>query len=117
MWIYIFLKLLSLPDDIGNGLESCEEINVSNNVIVHVPVSIAKMPRLKNLKLNNNSIVDFPNEILSNSTVCFIEIENNVLPEDKFRELDGYEKVIYNIYIIKLINRFIYKRNIFLYYN
>jgi len=85
-------RIQNLPDDIGNGLESCEEINVSNNVIVHVPVSIAKMPRLKNLKLNNNSIVDFPNEILSNSTVCFIEIENNVLPEDKFRELDGYEK-------------------------
>jgi len=50
------------------------------------------MPRLKNLKLNNNSIIDFPTEILSDSNVNFIEFENNALSEDKFRSLDGYEK-------------------------
>ena len=69
----------SLPDEIGDGLESCEEINFTNNVIVHIPSSIAKMPRLKNLKLNNNSIVDFPTEILSDSNINFIEFENNAL--------------------------------------
>jgi len=51
------------------------------------------MPRIKNLKLNNNSIVDFPTEILSDSNVNFIEFENNALSEDKFRSLDGYDKV------------------------
>ena len=60
-----------------------------------LPVHLARCPRLKVLRLEENclSLQGLPVEILSESEVSTLAIEGNLFQIKDLRQLDGYDKV------------------------
>ena len=60
-----------------------------------LPGSVAKCPRLKVLRLEENclEISAFTPEIMKHSKIALLAIEGNVFDVKQFNNLDGYDEV------------------------
>lgn len=70
------------------------EINLNNNMVSIVASSIAKCPRLRVLRLDNNQMPlnAFPVELFTNSQVSLICVDGNQFDMRQFYALPGYQQ-------------------------
>lgn len=98
------LKQLDHLDLSGNMIESiddyivessCIELNLNENRIRVISASIAKCPRLKVLRLEQNvlDVGAIPPVLLSDSNVSLIAYDGNLFNNKQFEKIEGYEKV------------------------
>ncbi|KAG2457487.1 LRC57 protein, partial [Polypterus senegalus] len=70
------------------------ELNLNQNQISSVSPDVARCPRLKVLRLEENclELYSLPLAILTDSQVSLLAVEGNLFEIKKLRELDGYDK-------------------------
>lgn len=78
-----------------DGLQVIELI-LNQNQISNVSPDLAKCPKLKTLRLQENclNVEKFPVQILADSQISLLSIEGNLFDPKKLNELDGYDKVM-----------------------
>jgi Leucine-rich repeat (LRR) protein len=81
-----------LPDEVGQI--NASEINVNNNRLSSLNPAIATARNLKVLRLQSNSLPKqaFFKELLEDSQLSLISVQNNNFQEKDFQDLPGYEK-------------------------
>lgn len=89
-------SITSVPDSEGEmNIESLQvtELNLNANQIASVSKQIAKCPRLKTLRLEENclSLEMLPVEILTDSVVSTLGFKANLFTEKQLAEVEGYE--------------------------
>ncbi|KAI8788690.1 leucine-rich repeat-containing protein 57-like isoform X1 [Biomphalaria glabrata] len=85
-------SITKLPQDMS-GLQAVE-LNLNQNQITKLPESIAKCPRLKVLRLEENclEISAFTPEIMKTSKISLFAVEGNMFDMKLFHQLDGYDE-------------------------
>ncbi|KAJ8313446.1 hypothetical protein KUTeg_009003 [Tegillarca granosa] len=79
LYLDISSNVLShLPDSIGE-LSKLRKLQVSNNRLKKIPRSIGKLKRLETLELMNNEIVTLPLEICNCTSLITLNVDNNKL--------------------------------------
>lgn len=83
----------SIDDYIAES--SCIELNLNENRIRVISVNIAKCPRLKVLRVEQNvlEVNAIPTGLLGNSNVSLIAYEGNLFNNKQFEQIEGYDKV------------------------
>lgn len=85
-------QIQSIPD----GVHSLQvaELNLNQNQISLISQDIAKCPRLKTLRLEENCLQldNVPTDILSNSNISMLAIEGNLFDMKSFYSVEGYDK-------------------------
>ena len=88
---------------------NCVELNLNENQIKTISPNLAKCPRLKVVRLQQNilDINSIPTSLLTDSQIALINYDGNLFNQKQFEKLDGYEKVFifffYKTSHIKLI--------------
>jgi len=79
-------------DDVIENLQ-VTELNLNANQIASVSKQVAKCPRLKTLRLEENclSLEMLPVEILTDSVVSTLSFKGNLFTEKQLAEVEGYE--------------------------
>jgi len=74
---------------------NCIELNLNDNQIKTISVAIAKCPRLKVLRLEQNclELAAIPVDLMSRSNVALIATDGNLFTIKQFENLEGYDKV------------------------
>ena len=101
------LKLIDHLDLSSNKIEkieeyiielNCIELNLNENQIRVISANIAKCPRLKVLRLEQNvlEIGAMPVPLLAESNVSLITFEGNLFTTKQFEQIQGYDKVIHH---------------------
>jgi len=89
-------RITAVPDTQGNhAIENFQvtELNLNQNQIASVSSGIAKCPRLKTLRLEENclSLEALPVEILTQSQVSTLGHKGNLFTEKQLADVEGYE--------------------------
>ena len=83
LWIKDLLlsdnKLISLPLKIGGYLKHCNELNLQNNLLSEVPLSLLKLPCIIKLNLSHNKIVKIPNVQVWSNSLTVLDLSYNCL--------------------------------------
>lgn len=84
--------ITEIPDEI-EGLV-CIELNLNQNQISSVSEKVAKCPRLKVLRLEENCLPlhAIPTAILRESQISLLALEGNLFEMKEFHNLEGYDK-------------------------
>lgn len=90
------LNMIEKIDDYIKDL-NCIEVNLNENRIKSISDSIAKCPRLKVIRVEQNllEIKSIPVSLLQNSQVSLINFDGNLFNQKQFEQIEGYEKVIF----------------------
>lgn len=85
-------KIAELPAEMS-GL-SATELNLNQNQISRLPVTLASCPKLKALRLEENCLAldSVPAELLSSSGISLLAVAGNLFDEKKMSEIPGYDK-------------------------
>lgn len=72
------------------------EVNLNQNQISSLPSSLAKCPRLKVLRVEENCLplTGIPEEILTDSNISLLSVDGNLFNQKAFQESKGYDKYI-----------------------
>ncbi|GFO49231.1 leucine-rich repeat-containing protein 57 [Plakobranchus ocellatus] len=85
-------KISDLPQNMAS-LQAVE-VNLNHNQVSYLPESIAQCPRLKVLRLEENSldISALTPNILKNSQISLFAVEGNLFDMKAFHHLEGYDE-------------------------
>lgn len=90
-------KIESLPT-----LENLKvvELNLNQNSLTELPISLAQCSRLKVLRVEHNklSLNGVPTALLTDSKISLLTIEGNNFSVKEIEEMEGYDKVGCNFY-------------------
>lgn len=77
---------------------NCVELNLNENRIRIISENIAKCPRLKVLRLEQNclELKAMPCDLMTKSNVALINTDGNLFTVKQFETLEGYDKVMIN---------------------
>ncbi len=77
---------------------NCIELNLNENRISSLSVHIAKCPRLKVLRLEQNclELKAIPSDLMKISNVALLAYEGNMFTQKQFALMDGYDQVRFN---------------------
>jgi Leucine-rich repeat (LRR) protein len=79
---------------IPNGVEDLQvtELNINQNQISSIAVSLAECPKLKTLRIEENCLAlnSIPTELLSKSKISSFHWAGNLFDERQLSELEGY---------------------------
>ena len=75
---------------------NCIEINLNENRIKIISDKLAKCPRLKVVRLEQNvlEINAIPKSLLTESKVSSLHLEGNLFTPKQFESLEGYDKYL-----------------------
>jgi Leucine-rich repeat (LRR) protein len=96
------IKLLDHVDLFHNQIQSitdkiahidCIELNLNDNRINYISTEIAKCPRLKVLRLENNilELNKIPRTLLVDSKVALLTLDGNLFTQKQLQNYDGYD--------------------------
>ncbi|CAL4076623.1 unnamed protein product, partial [Meganyctiphanes norvegica] len=81
-------------NEVPDGIENLQavEVNLNQNQISMISVSVASCPRLKTLRLEENclSLLAIPTQLLSDSKVSLLCVDGNLFKMKEFEELEGH---------------------------
>ena len=87
-------KIQEIPD----GAEELQvsELNLNQNQVSKISPNLAKCPRLKILRLEENCLkaTAIPTELLSHSPVCLIALDGNLFETKEFQNLPGHDQYL-----------------------
>ena len=85
-------RIREIPD--GVGKMNVTELNLNHNQITTISSEIAKAPKLKILKLENNqlSLRAVPKALLTESKVTSLNVNSNLFDVKDFECIDGYDE-------------------------
>jgi len=89
-------RITSVPDSQGNHTVDkfqVTEMNLNQNQIAQISKQVAKCPRLKTLRLEENclSLEAVPVELLTESKVSTLGYKGNLFTEKQLADVEGYE--------------------------
>ena len=86
-------KIRSLPESVGDL--QMVELNMNKNQVALLPASLARCPRLKVLRLEENCLaLDAVNpELLKESQISLLAVDGNLFETKQLREAEGYDQV------------------------
>ena len=84
-------NITSIPNDEINELQ-VTELNLNQNQLSSISKNIAKCPRLKTLRLEENclAVEAIPLEILTGSVICTLCTKGNLFTEKQLADTEGY---------------------------
>uniref|UniRef100_A0A182NRK0 Leucine-rich repeat-containing protein 20 n=1 Tax=Anopheles dirus TaxID=7168 RepID=A0A182NRK0_9DIPT len=72
-------QMARLPDELAD-LHSLEMLDISHNTFITLPAVVFKMPKLRELKANNNAIIDIDrDEIITSESLEVVDLRHNPL--------------------------------------
>uniref|UniRef100_A0A182LTE2 Leucine-rich repeat-containing protein 20 n=1 Tax=Anopheles culicifacies TaxID=139723 RepID=A0A182LTE2_9DIPT len=72
-------QMARLPDELAD-LHSLEVLDISHNTFITLPAVVFKMPKLRELKANNNAIIDIDrDEIITSESLELVDLRHNPL--------------------------------------
>lgn len=85
-------KIRTLPDSVGDL--QVVELNVNRNQITSLSTSLARCPRLKVLRIEENCLAleAVTPQLLKESQISLLAMEGNLFDVKKLREVDGYDQ-------------------------
>uniref|UniRef100_A0A1B6EB31 Disease resistance R13L4/SHOC-2-like LRR domain-containing protein n=2 Tax=Clastoptera arizonana TaxID=38151 RepID=A0A1B6EB31_9HEMI len=85
-------KITNIPSEIATL--HVTELNLNQNQISSISPEIAKCPKLKTLRMEENclQLSSIPISLLRESKVTMINVEGNLFEMKQFTDLDGYDK-------------------------
>lgn len=85
-------KIRSLPESVGDL--QMVELNMNKNQVALLPASLARCPRLKVLRLEENCLaLDAVNpELLKESQISLLAVDGNLFETKQLREAEGYDQ-------------------------
>ena len=86
-------KIDILPENLG-GLQAIE-LNLNQNRLSHLPVSLSKCPRLKVLRVEENCLVidAISTDILKHSQISVLAVDGNLFQMRELHDKEGYDAV------------------------
>lgn len=74
---------------------NCIELNLNENRVKVLSVNVAKCPRLKVLRVEQNCLElnAIPSDLMTNSNVALLAYEGNLFTQKQFALMDGYDQV------------------------
>ena len=97
-------KLRTLPNSVGDL--QVVELNMNRNQIASLPDSLARCPRLKVLRIEENclSLEAVTPQLLKESSISLLAVEGNLFDIKQLRETEGYDQVITMMYAFSVVN-------------
>lgn len=72
-------QMAKLPDELAD-LHSLEMLDISHNSFITLPAVVFKMPKLRELRANNNAIIDIDrDEIITSDSLELVDLKHNPL--------------------------------------
>ena len=87
-------KIVTLPTEMSEL--SCTELNLNQNQISALPVTLASSARLKTLRLEENCLTleSIPPPLLGTSCVSTLQLAGNLFDEKNMATIEGYDKYL-----------------------
>jgi Leucine-rich repeat (LRR) protein len=71
--------MAKLPDELAD-LSSLQTLDISHNTFITLPSVVFKMPKLRELRANDNAIIDIDtDEVITSDSLEFVDLRNNPL--------------------------------------
>jgi Leucine-rich repeat (LRR) protein len=90
---------LNKIETLDDNIESLNaiELNLNENRLKSISPAVAKCPRLKVLRLEQNllELSAIPVELMLHSKVSLLNLDGNLFTQKQFEQKEGYEKVIF----------------------